>query len=1054
MPTTSVATPARARWAGVLALACSLAGVPNAFGQAKLVSSWYEPANGECRNPRVSADGRRVVFVSKATNLEPLSTTGLEHVYLWDARGALPRVLLVSQSTAGLRANGPSENPSISPDGNYVAFNSTATNLGAPATGGWSNVYVHAILDPDGAAGPLEETRTTTWVSRTSSGQAPAAHCGRPSMSGVGLVAFECLAANMVPGDTNDSSDVFVATVAGTDLERVSTTSGNSQATGGYSWWPSISADGQLVAFMSYATNLVPIDSNNTNDVFVKDRRDGRVRRMNSSNNTQPLGSSYEPAISADGRFVAFASDATNMVPGLGTERIIRIYRVDLDPSAADTHRLVSTREFGGVRAGINADGSKVAYELDNQTYLWDQGTSDPALNVQVSTTTAGASANGPGRHPALAPNKDETYVVWSSTASDLGSASNGQWQIFERAVGRAVAAVSRLTVPAASSRESIDIRGRNVGIDSLEWIVLWRLRILLGGLRDTRLSAAVLPTVSVGGVAALAVSSPEPDRLRVTVPVLAANSSNRVVLTYADGEVLTLPRPLRAVALVPTSTADGDADGLPDWWELTYGLDPGAANAPAQDTDGDGSTDAQEYAAGHHPTNSATRYLAEGATGALFLTRVALANPGVHPAEALLRFTKRDGSLVTHRVPVGARSRATVDVEAVAGMADAEFSTAVESDEALIVDRTMRWTPAGRHGSHAERSVPAPATTWYLAEGATHSGFDLFYLLQNANPSPAEVRVRYLLPSGANLEKTYAVPANSRANIWVDYEQFPDGSGHLALADTDVSAVIDVLNGMPIIVERAMYLTRPGELYAAGHESAGVTAPAVTWSLAEGATGPYFDLFVLVANPNAQDAAITATYLLEGGAPVTRTYTVGANSRFNIWVDYEGGPLGDAAVSTKIDVTNDVPVIVERAMWWPTGPATWGEAHNSAGSTETGTRWGLAEGEVGGPDATETYILIANTSPYAGQAVVTLLFEDATSVAQTLPLAPNSRTNVPVREIFGAAARDRRFGAIVESVPVGADPAAQIAVERAMYSSPGGRHWAAGTNALATRLP
>lgn len=127
MRTSTVVTPARARCAGFLVFACSLACVPSAFGQSKLVSSWVGPANGECRNPRVSADGRRVVFVSKAANLEELPTTGLDHVYLWDARDRpFPRVLLVSQDTGGLRANGPSENPSISPDGSYVAFNSTA----------------------------------------------------------------------------------------------------------------------------------------------------------------------------------------------------------------------------------------------------------------------------------------------------------------------------------------------------------------------------------------------------------------------------------------------------------------------------------------------------------------------------------------------------------------------------------------------------------------------------------------------------------------------------------------------------------------------------------------------------------------------------------------------------------------------------------------------------------------------------------------------------------------------------------------------------------------
>ena len=100
-------------------------------------------------------------------------------------------------------------------------------------------------------------------------------------------------------------------------------------------------------------------------------------------------------------------------------------------------------------------------------------------------------------------------------------------------------------------------------------------------------------------------------------------------------------------------------------------------------------------------------------------------------------------------------------------------------------------------------------------------------------------MRVRYLRPSGAPLEKTYTLPPNSRTNIWVNEEDFP-GLGK-ALAATDVSAMIEVANDQPIIVERAMYLDLPGQMFGAGHESAGVTAPATQWFLAEGPHGPVF---------------------------------------------------------------------------------------------------------------------------------------------------------------------------------------------------------------------
>lgn len=134
--------------------------------------------------------------------------------------------------------------------------------------------------------------------------------------------------------------------------------------------------------------------------------------------------------------------------------------------------------------------------------------------------------------------------------------------------------------------------------------------------------------------------------------------------------------------------------------------------------------------------------------------------------------------------------------------------------------------------------------------------------------------------------------------------------------------------------------------------------------------------------------------------------------------------------------------------MWWPGGG--WYEAHNSPGATSTGTKWALAEGEDGGALQHETYVLIANTSPFAGQVRVTLAFEDGTTAERVYDLPANSRTNVPVRYDFEIA-RGRRFGAVVEAL--GSTPV-QVVVERAMYSTVGPARWAAGTNALATALP
>ena len=516
------------------------------------------------------------------------------------------------------------------------------------------------------------------------------------------------------------------------------------------------------------------------------------------------------------------------------------------------------------------------------------------------------------------------------------------------------------------------------------------------------------------------------------------------------SGQVVTV---LQSAA--PVSPTDQDGDGLDDTWETRFGLNinaSGASDGAGGDPDGDGRTNLQELQEDTHPRGFVITYLAEGATGAFFRTRLALANPTPTPALVLVRFQKGSGEVVREYFSMLPMSRKTIDVATVPGMAAAEFSTLIEADVQIVADRTMTWDATG-YGSHAERGIIArTATTWYFAEGATHSGFALFFLLQNPTDTPATVEVTYLRPSPAPaLIKSYAIGAQSRFNIWVNAEAANDPA--LApLAATDISAVVRSTNGVAIVAERAMYLNSDGLPFGAGHESAGVTELSPSWFFAEGATGAFFDLFLLIGNPGDQAAEVQATYLLPNGSTIVRQYVVGARSRFNIWVDLEEPQLADTAVSTTLTSLNGVPIVAERAMWWP-GPAyapQWYEAHNSPGATATGTRWALAEGESGGATGVETYVLIANTSSTPGEARVTLLFEDGTTTAQTFPLLPNSRFNVALSPMFPSSL-NQRYGTIVESI--GPTPV-QIVVERAMYTNAGGVVWAAGSNALATRLP
>jgi hypothetical protein len=432
-------------------------------------------------------------------------------------------------------------------------------------------------------------------------------------------------------------------------------------------------------------------------------------------------------------------------------------------------------------------------------------------------------------------------------------------------------------------------------------------------------------------------------------------------------------------------------------------------------------------------------RYFAEGSTEPLFTTDLALMNSADTPARATLRFLTASGATVDQDVTVPAHGRRSVRLNRdIAGLGQTAVSTVIESTSPIVADRTMTWDASG-YGSHSETAIIEPRTKWYLAEGATHSGFNLFYLVQNPASVSVDVTVTYLRPAPLPpVVKTYTVGAQSRFNIWVNLEG-PE------LASTDVSAVIDAT--APVIVERAMYLDSGGVMFGAGHESAGISEPAPRWFFAEGATGSYFDLFILVSNPGMDSAQVRATYMLPDGSALSRDFAVAPQSRFNIWVDLEDAKLADTAVSTVIESLNGVPVIAERAMWWP--GAGWQEAHNAAGSTSTGTMWAIADGEQGGTRGLDTYLLIANTSETAAWVMVSLLFEDGTQMHRGFDVAARSRFNVSIGNEFPAAA-GKRFGAVVRA---GADTPAQLVVERATYGNAGAVSWAAGSNALGTRL-
>ncbi|MGH9159315.1 MAG: fibronectin type III domain-containing protein [Vicinamibacteraceae bacterium] len=448
-------------------------------------------------------------------------------------------------------------------------------------------------------------------------------------------------------------------------------------------------------------------------------------------------------------------------------------------------------------------------------------------------------------------------------------------------------------------------------------------------------------------------------------------------------------------------------------------------------------------------PTTAHRGYFAEGVEADGFETRFALLNPTDDPAAVTMIFQDEEGTEHTRAVDLGPRTRATIiaarDLPALTGR---PFSTRVEADAPVVVDRTVTWRPGreggGREGAHLETMLAAPSTRWYFTEGMTLPGLDLFYYVHNPQDAPAELRVTSLLTEGRSPEtRRYTIAPRSRLTIWVNDEGHPPSGGEL-------SAIVESINGVPVVAERALYLSDRGEPFVAGTASGGAAAPSTQWYFGGGETGDYFDLFLALANPHDTAAEVRATYLLPTGRTVQRTYALEPRSRKTVYVDHEGADLSHTSMSTVLESTNGVSFLAERSTWWPGSPAgRWHGSHGTVGATRTSTRWALAEGEVGGPARLRTYLFVANTSPTVGTARVTLLFEDGSSAMRTYELPARSHTSISVARDFPES-KNRRFGALVESV--GKTPAALV-VERALYWNANGRRRAAGAAALGSPL-
>lgn len=385
------------------------------------------------REPVLSADGRFVTFESLASDLVTGDTNGTLDVFVRDIVAGTTEIMNVSSSE--VLGNAASCYPAISADGRYVAFNSDASNV---VPGDTNEVEDLVLRD--------RQEGTTVLISRGMNDQPADERSDYPEMSADGrFIAFHSGASNLVPGDTNDSYDIFVFDMVDETLERVSVASDGSQGVRAVgdnntrsSEIPDISDDGRYVVFHSRFVNLVPGDTNGVRDVFVRDRVAGTTERVSvSSDGAQAVGGdSRDVAMSGDGRYVAFGSSASNLVANdtngdsdiflrdrqMGTTIMVS---VDSDENPV---------EGSSVRPSISEDGTRVIFESRSggfdvtdtngelDIYLRDL---TAGTTTRLSVGTMGEDAGSGERNWINYISPDGNFAAWEAYADGIASGDN-----------------------------------------------------------------------------------------------------------------------------------------------------------------------------------------------------------------------------------------------------------------------------------------------------------------------------------------------------------------------------------------------------------------------------------------------------------------------------------------------------------------------------------------------------------------------------------------------------------------------------------------------------
>jgi Tol biopolymer transport system component len=387
--------------------------------------------------PSLSPDGRWVAISSGADLAGGDQNTQID-VFVRDRVNHVS--ILMSVATDGTQANAQCFQPSISSDGRFVAFSSWATNLDSVDTNNLPDVFLHD-RDPDGNGIFDEPGATTILLSKKWDGSASDDDSFEPAVAGDGSVVAFVSGSNLTP-DADGMINLFLYDVAAGTLQCI-TTGMDGQGSGGDSHHPSLSADGKLLAFQSWSPRLVPHDTNGNQDVFVWNRENGVMRRMSvATDGTEANDGCVDAAISADGSTVVFTSEATNLVTPATDGR----HHVFVRARGEQVTTLLTQLPDGTFANGhslnpaVSGDGRFVAFDttannlverddnLDTDVLLADR---DAGTFETISADCMGFTGSGHSTYPAISP--DGRFIAFDSDAWDLADEQFGGDMIYLR---------------------------------------------------------------------------------------------------------------------------------------------------------------------------------------------------------------------------------------------------------------------------------------------------------------------------------------------------------------------------------------------------------------------------------------------------------------------------------------------------------------------------------------------------------------------------------------------------------------------------------------------